>query len=465
MPKTKLAVIRGGLLIIASLFLVSCNSSSSVNEISNTDENTISNNITSENVVTLYVPTFSSKAIVLSNINTNVNASAESVSNIPNSKISLLSSITQPITTEKSRMMKDVYPITRHSPLSSRALSRISPSQQFSISSDDTSHTFYSTNLNNNQLKTVDANLVYGNNDTTCLIYLEDGLDDSFDWNTIGSLFDETIYPKVADKFGTPLDVDNNDQIVILYSSFENNNIVGYFYSGDLFEEDGSNQMELLYMNVLTTNYPTLNYQTLAHEFQHLTNTSEAIRNNNGNYMETWLNEGLAEAASHYALGYPIEEHIEAIQTSNDIANGLSVINWLGSFYNYTLSYLFSEYLKNNASGGVDIFLDMILTDSDAVTQVETAMAGQNDSISTMEEFLTYFRLANIVQGDDIYGYGDESDIFNFDTIPAPNTYNSTIELKSGGSIVIYPSDADFDSFDPSSIGDNIIIYKVYGNE
>lgn len=438
--------------------LVSCSTQRTTSDTTSTTLND------SDQIVTLISPDFPTKAIVFSNLNTNSNAPTESVTNVPSSQRLFTSAILN-TPSELSGKMKDFYSTITSPPKILSALTHSASHINYSISSNDDTYTFYAVNVNTNMIKTVDAALVYGDDSTTCLIYLQEGLDNTYNWNTIGVLFDETIYPRVSDKFGEALDVDNNDQIVILYSSFENNNIVGYFNPIDLFDTSGSNRMEILHMNYLTMNYPTLNYQTIAHEFQHLTNYSEAIRHHNGIPMDTWLNEGLAEAASHYALEYPIEEHIEAIQTSSTIANGLSVIDWIGTFNNYTLSYLFSEYLKNIATSGIDIFLDMILSDGDAITQVETAMSGENDDISTMEEFLAYFRLANVIQGDGIYGYGDDSDIFRFDTIPAPNNSNSTLNVPPGGSIVIYPSDADFDTFNPSSIGDNIIIYKVEGDE
>jgi len=417
----------------------------------------------------LFVPSFDEKAIVIINSDPNPDNSSQSVSNIPTSRLNFLSSVRSNRRLSKQKFIKDYQSSRQTSMRHSKAnkdtlLSKASST----ISSLDDTYTFYSENLVTGFIKAVDASLVYGDADTTCLIYVEEGSESETDWDIIGTYFDSTIYPRVTEKFGQPLDVDNNDKIVILYSTFENNKIVGYFFAGDLFSENDvaySNEMEILYMNVLTVSYQELNYETLAHEFQHLTNASEAISNGHSSLMDTWLNEALAESAAHYALESVIDYHIENMEESQVIANGLSVTQWTGTFEDYTMSYLFSEYLKNLATNREDIFIEMIQTNSSGITQVETAMNGEHDTLSTIEEFLEHFRLANILQGNGVYGYGEDSSLFSFNTIPAPSSYSSEISLNPGGAIVIYPNDTDFDSFSPTDSGTDIIIYKVHGNE
>jgi len=144
------------------------------------------------------------------------------------------------------------------------------------------------------------------------------------DFQEIANEFDNLIYPTDVDYFGTPLDLDSNSRIIILYTPLVNKLtpagsggfVGGFFFVGDLFPSTGtnscpqSNVAEIFYAlapdpagtinnNVRSTATVRQGTRgTLAHEFQHMINGSERIRSTVTNEFEaTWLDEALAHFA------------------------------------------------------------------------------------------------------------------------------------------------------------------------
>ncbi len=160
------------------------------------------------------------------------------------------------------------------------------------------------------------------------IIYLDDaaptgGFTDA-DFQEIADEFDTLIYPTDVDYFGSPLDLDTNSRIIILYTPLVNKLtpanqqgfVGGFFFVGDLFPATGtnscgqSNVAEIFYAlapdptgtinsNVRTTATVRQGTRgTLAHEFQHMINGSERIKNpGTGEFEATWLDEALAHFA------------------------------------------------------------------------------------------------------------------------------------------------------------------------
>lgn len=145
------------------------------------------------------------------------------------------------------------------------------------------------------------------------------------DYQDIANEFDNLTYPTDVSYFGTPLDLDNNGRVIILYTPQVNrltpsgnsgSFVGGFFFEGDLFPATGqnacaqSNMAELFY--VLTPDPGgTINGNkrstatvrqgtrgTIAHEFEHMINSSERIRSPIDQPSEdVWLDEGLAHFA------------------------------------------------------------------------------------------------------------------------------------------------------------------------
>ena len=162
------------------------------------------------------------------------------------------------------------------------------------------------------------------------IIYTDDaapagGFTDT-DFQEIGTEFDNLIYPTDVDYFGTPLDLDNNGRVIILYTAEVNKLtpasppgggfVGGFFFAGDLFPATGqgscaqSNVAEIFYLlapdpdGTINTNTRTTakvrqgTRGTIAHEFQHMINASERIRSPIlQDFEDVWLDEALAHFA------------------------------------------------------------------------------------------------------------------------------------------------------------------------
>jgi hypothetical protein len=152
------------------------------------------------------------------------------------------------------------------------------------------------------------------------------GLTDA-ELRAFGEEFDRVIYPTDVRFFGEPTDIDQNGRVIIVFSREVNaltppNNpgyVGGFFFPGDLFPRVGtprldacprSNVGEIFYLLAAdptgsVNNNPrsrALILQsaagTIAHELEHLINSSRRIYVNNANQFEdSWLDEGLAHIA------------------------------------------------------------------------------------------------------------------------------------------------------------------------
>ncbi len=163
---------------------------------------------------------------------------------------------------------------------------------------------------------------------TRAIIYTDDtspanGFTDT-DFQEIATEFDNLIYPTDVSYFGTPLDQDNNSRIVILYTpevnkltaANSNGFVGGFFFAGDLFPTTGtnscaqSNVAEIFYLltpdplgsinnNVRTKAQVRQGTRgTIAHEFQHMINSSERFRSTvTKDFESIWLDEALAHFA------------------------------------------------------------------------------------------------------------------------------------------------------------------------
>ncbi len=142
------------------------------------------------------------------------------------------------------------------------------------------------------------------------------------DYQDIANEFDNLIYPTDSAYFGTPLDLDNNGHVIILYTPEVNKLtpagnpsgfVGGFFFAGDLFpvaQCAQSNIAEIFYVLAPDPN-GTINGNarststvrqgtrgTIAHEFQHMINASERIRSPiEQGFEDTWLDEALAHFA------------------------------------------------------------------------------------------------------------------------------------------------------------------------
>ena len=147
------------------------------------------------------------------------------------------------------------------------------------------------------------------------------------DFNRYAARFDTLVYPLDVANFGEPTDIDKNGHIAILFTRAVNeltparsaSYVGGFAFSRDLFPTTktaraqacaASNEGEFFYMltpdpsgtinqNVRTTGFvDSVTTTVLAHEFQHIINSSRRLYvNNTPAFEEKWLDEGLAHVA------------------------------------------------------------------------------------------------------------------------------------------------------------------------
>ncbi|MEP6507475.1 MAG: hypothetical protein ABJC63_04545, partial [Gemmatimonadales bacterium] len=180
------------------------------------------------------------------------------------------------------------------------------------------------------EFTTVTATAQYISN--KAIIYTDDasppGGFTATDFQDIATEFDNLIYPTDVAYFGTPLDLDNNGRVIILYtpevnkltpSGNPNGFVGGFFFAGDLFPSTPtpgqfvctqSNVGEIFYVlapdpngtvngNARTTSSVRQGTRgTIAHEFQHMINASNRIASPiDQDFEATWLDEALAHFA------------------------------------------------------------------------------------------------------------------------------------------------------------------------
>lgn len=141
------------------------------------------------------------------------------------------------------------------------------------------------------------------------------------EYQHVATTFDTLIYPVDTRNFGEPTDIDANARVVIFYTRAVNELtdpnsegfVGGFFFGRDLLPRTScatSNFAEIFYLlapdptGAINGNARSREFVlrstlgTVAHEFQHLINSSRRIYVNNAQVMEeVWLNEALSHIA------------------------------------------------------------------------------------------------------------------------------------------------------------------------
>lgn len=275
----------------------------------------------------------------------------------------------------------------------------------------------------------------------------------------LGTEFDNKIYPLVVNNFGAPSDINEDGKVAILcYDiqdgfTFENLTYIGgYFSPNDLVYSEGSNNMEMFYMDTYpamltaTSNSDVSNiYSVLAHEFQHMVNFDQDWlaegNTSNEDTMDIWLNEGLSMAAQHLYRASDMEQRLYDYYWSTSIINGHSLLKWdySDTISNYALSYLFVQYLRIQAGQGPAIYKEILEHEEGNYKAVESIIQKYIDPTMTFGEFMTAFRIAIIVKADSgLYGFKSEK---AFDELITQFYTGQTINLLGGGALIVKPKD------------------------
>ncbi len=337
----------------------------------------------------------------------------------------------------------------------------------------------------------INATRVY--NGSKCIIFAEttslNVASDSL-WKFIGQQFDNDIYSKVTEFIGVPTDVDKNERIIILYYNMDQDGgksgICGFFFTGDLYSKADvtySNEMEIFYMNL---GWPTVAnplpahsemIRTLAHEFQHMINFGQRVFIQKKNtLLDTWIDEGMAESAEHYALGTAGASRIDTYnEEESPIWNGASMTAWNGEVDNYAQVYVFMQYLRLQAADWT-IFKDLIATNKynykailelveNKIPSIENAKISDEDSDTLyFGKVLKCFRLAVLLnKPTGTFGFKDESETFD---IKVNEPSENVKKMASSGTLYFkMSSNDDLASYDPSGHGKNIEFVKVKASE
>lgn len=298
----------------------------------------------------------------------------------------------------------------------------------------------------------------------------------------LGKEFNENIYGLVTDNFASESDVNGGGRVDILCFDIEDNftevgsssYVGGYFSNGDLFslaENTNSNVREIFYIDT----YPSMGtdkenpdvskvYSTLAHEFQHMVNYNQnCIVEKNTHGMDTWLNEALSLAAEQMYNGTQTNR-IDFYNGSTVVGGGRSLLEWDNDLADYSLSYLFSQYLRtqiDQAKGsgeGIKTYKSIIEDPAENYVAVQNVIQSKIDNNLSFGQFMTNFRAAMLLKADSgPYGFNNEA---GFDTISTPLYTGGTIDLKGGGAVVKPITSTS--PFMPGSHGANITYLGIY---
>ena len=203
------------------------------------------------------------------------------------------------------------------------------------------------------------------------------------EYRALGLAMDTLVYPVDTAAFGVPTDIDGNNRVVIAFTSAVNaltprgspgGVALGFFFSRDLLPKEsasgecaGSNVSEMFYVLVpdptgiasdprSKTFVQTVAVSTIAHEFQHLINTSRRlyVNRNAAVVEELWLNEGLSHVAEelifYRASGLSPRQNISGAQLQPGSGARLMFDTFMrGNFARYQ-SYLRSPELNSPIS-------------------------------------------------------------------------------------------------------------------
>jgi putative cell wall-binding protein len=306
---------------------------------------------------------------------------------------------------------------------------------------------FWVSNLTDNSNYQINATLAYSG--TKANVWVNNNQITDADAVKLGKEFDNRIYPSVTNNFGTESDVDHNGKINILCYDIQDGfadsgaYVGGYFWAGDLYNTSYSNQSEIFYMDTYpsmglsSTKDVTQAYSTLAHEFQHMVNFNQNVLIEGHQEMDTWLNEGLSMAAEQIYSGQGLSDRVDYYNTSSSIQNGHSLLYWDDSgdvLSNYSLSYLFLQYIKLQAGQGNQIFKEILKDPNSDYKAIEDVAKKYISPDMTFGKLMTDFRIALLLkESTGLYGF--KGDPF-FNSIKTPIYTGNSISLRGGGAVV-----------------------------
>jgi putative cell wall-binding protein len=309
------------------------------------------------------------------------------------------------------------------------------------------SNYFWVSNITNNYNYQISARLAYSGDKANVWVHNNEISD--ADAARLGQEFDRKIYSSVTNHFAKESDINQDGRINILTFDIQDGftgsggYVGGYFYGGDLYNVAYSNLSEILYIDTypsMGTSTPkdvTQAYETLAHEFQHLVNFNRNVLvEGSSNNMDTWLNEGLSMAAEQIYTGQGLSSRLNYYNVSSSIQNGHSLLYWGGDLLsNYSLSYLFGQYIKIQSNQGNRIFKEILEDPNNNYQAIENVAKKYISPDMTFGKLMTNFRIAlHLKEPTGLYGF--KGDPF-FDALEETIYSGTSANLRGGGAITI----------------------------
>ena len=299
------------------------------------------------------------------------------------------------------------------------------------------------------------------------------------DAEKLGKEFDNKIYSVVTNNFANESDVDGDGKINILvfdiqdgFDGYYNTSYVaGYFYARDLYNVSYSNKSEIFYidsyplMGMGKTKDVTEAYGTIAHEFQHMVSYNQNVLVERNNDLPTWIDEGLAEAANQIYDGKGLSDRLAYYNASGNIASGHSLLYWGDRndvLSNYSLSYLFMQYVKIQTGQGDKIFKEILQDPNNNYKAVENVAKKYIDPNMTFGELMTNFRLALFLK-EPTGLHGFKGDPF-FNGLEEKVYFGTTPLNLRGGGAVVTPYNSSKGETIPSNKGVNVT-YTFIGSD
>lgn len=325
----------------------------------------------------------------------------------------------------------------------------------FTVYNVGDTRTFYVYNIYTESYSQITATLKSSGTKSNVWVKTTDYNMSTTDANKITAEFDNNISPKITSVFGQPSDIDSDNKINILCFDIKDGfsgsggYVAGYFDPSDLYANNYtnpySNQMEVFYIDTYpamgtgSTKDVTECYDTVAHEFQHMVNWNRNIfiENNAPESLNTniWLQEALSEAASQVYSGQVSQSRIDYYNSSSTITSGSPLLKWTSTLDNYSLSYLFFQYLKLQVGIGDAVFTEIVLNTHNDYQAVEDVIKKYIDPNLTFGRFMTYFRVALLLKRPTgIYGFKGNA---GFSSIAQKIYSGSAKSLYGGGAVVI----------------------------
>jgi len=312
------------------------------------------------------------------------------------------------------------------------------------------------------------------------IIYVDNNLNMAdADLDTYVTEFEE-MFTIISNNIGTFSDRDGNGKIIIFIydindsASVSTGWLAGYFWSKDYINDSEtqsqgvrSNEADMIYIRGNAPTGWTTQYgdfadttlTTLIHEYQHLvhfciTYWQPQLAGKTGNFDDIWINEMMSMASetmyfkkkltdnpsyTHDGMlpgGY-LEDRVQYYNQDpkNSIRNGHGLVYWDNNgavFSNYTLAYIFGQYINLQSSSGQGIYkeiLNYMTTNSVYDYRAVVGVAKQRlPGIGSWEDLIKSWAIANrLNQASGLYGYKGAFSL----TTHGPTSANVTIH--SGG--------------------------------